>query len=238
MSHQQHRPTVIEIAPLVASFYEFEGNGCGGSLHIVLDDGNIEDSHVDYCISYAQGLPETRHERDRYDLPFDYKGELLGRLLRMMSLTQRGKLYARKHEHTGAMSEAEFVSVCRALLAKYQTGSSIQAGSEASGIVGQERVAQETKSIESRTSDTVEQIDGLIRSTPKPTALSEHDHALLVGLIRDRVRPVLRDALLSAVHQEAQQPHEKPKDTEDQNRLHRAEGRPDERTTGDRTVEG
>jgi hypothetical protein len=57
---------------------------------------------------------------------------------------------------------------------------------------------------EPRTHDTVEQIDGLIRSTPKPTALSEHDHALLVGLIRDRVRPVLRDALLSAVHQEAQ----------------------------------
>lgn len=39
---------------LVRDFYMFEGNAAGGSLHIVLDDGNIRDSDVDFCIDYAQ----------------------------------------------------------------------------------------------------------------------------------------------------------------------------------------
>jgi hypothetical protein len=50
-----------------------------GSLHIVLDDGNVDDRSVEFCIDYA-------HEHD------DQEGERLGRVLLKMSKTQRRKL--------------------------------------------------------------------------------------------------------------------------------------------------
>lgn len=34
---------------LVRYYYEDAGNGCGGTLHIVLDDGNTEFDHIEYC---------------------------------------------------------------------------------------------------------------------------------------------------------------------------------------------
>lgn len=114
------RPNVAEVMPLVNAFYAFDGNACGGSLHIVLDDENIEDGHVDYCIAYAQGKPETRHDQSQ-QYPHDVKGELLGRLIRMMSKTQRGKL-ASAHDGYGyghEMTHEEFVAACNSLLEKY-----------------------------------------------------------------------------------------------------------------------
>ena len=36
------------------AFYMLEGNGAGGSLHIVLDDNNWERSSVEFCLKYAQ----------------------------------------------------------------------------------------------------------------------------------------------------------------------------------------
>lgn len=72
-------PTCDNVAPLVREFYAMPSNGAGGSLHIVLDDGNVEDSHVDFCIQFAI---------ERED-PF---GKWLARVLRLMSTTQRKKL--------------------------------------------------------------------------------------------------------------------------------------------------
>jgi len=37
------------------SYYNTEGNGAGGSLHIVLDDGNLEDDSVRFCLRWAEG---------------------------------------------------------------------------------------------------------------------------------------------------------------------------------------
>ena len=51
----------------------------GGSLHIVLDDQNVKDSHVQFCVEWA---------RD-HDDPL---GALLAGLLLRMSKTQRTKL--------------------------------------------------------------------------------------------------------------------------------------------------
>lgn len=50
-----------------------------GSLHIVLDDGNIENCHVTWCIKYAQERGDT-------------EGAELGKILLSMSETQRRKL--------------------------------------------------------------------------------------------------------------------------------------------------
>lgn len=60
--------------PLVRAYYA--KHPTGGSLHIVLDDNNVEDGHVEYCIKYA-------HEQG------DEEGRLLGELLLRMSKTQR-----------------------------------------------------------------------------------------------------------------------------------------------------
>lgn len=44
------RPTVPEVRALVAAYYEKPGNGAGGKCHIVLDDGNLEDLALSYCV--------------------------------------------------------------------------------------------------------------------------------------------------------------------------------------------
>ncbi len=73
------KPTVPEVLPMMYAYRDTEGNGVGGSLHIVLDDGNTEDDHVKWCIEYAK-------ERG------DAAGVELGETLLRMSRTQRGKL--------------------------------------------------------------------------------------------------------------------------------------------------
>lgn len=51
----------------------------GGSLHIVTDDGNLEDDNVRFCLEYA--LKDG-----------DYYGACLALLLLHMTKTQRGKV--------------------------------------------------------------------------------------------------------------------------------------------------
>lgn len=78
------KPTVPEVLPLVRAYYAKDGNGAGGSLHIVLDDGNVEDSHVRFCLEFA------REEGDE-------DGVRLAETLLQMSQTQRLKLYRASH---------------------------------------------------------------------------------------------------------------------------------------------
>lgn len=47
------RPTIPFMRGLIASYYKLEGNICGGSLHVVLDDGNLETRSVQHCLEYA-----------------------------------------------------------------------------------------------------------------------------------------------------------------------------------------
>lgn len=77
------KPTIPEVLPLVQAYYAKPGNIVGGSLHIVLDDCNVDDSHVRYCIDDAR-------EKG------DDDGVRLGELLLRMSKTQRSKLYAHR----------------------------------------------------------------------------------------------------------------------------------------------
>lgn len=74
-------PTVPEVLPLVRALYASEHGGCGGCLHVVLEDGNVGDGHVDHCIEWARESGCTQCEA-------------LGLLLQQMSRTQRRKLSA------------------------------------------------------------------------------------------------------------------------------------------------
>ena len=73
------KPTVPEVLPLVRSYYAKPGNEAGGSLHIVLDDGNVDDDSVAFCLQRAN----EKHDED---------GIKLAELLSKMSKTQRRKL--------------------------------------------------------------------------------------------------------------------------------------------------
>lgn len=77
----QPKPTVPEVLPLVHAYYRKPGNEVGGNLHIVLDDGNVEDGHIQYCLEQAEA-------------DGDEDGVVLASLLLRMSRTQRSKLSA------------------------------------------------------------------------------------------------------------------------------------------------
>lgn len=80
------RPTVPEVLPIARAYYA--KNPAGGSLHIVLDDGNVGDDSVEFCekVATEEG---------------DADGVELARLLRRMSKTQRHKLYMALHYPRG-----------------------------------------------------------------------------------------------------------------------------------------
>lgn len=73
------RPTADQVRPMIRAYYDKPGNECGGSLHIVLDDGNIEDGCIVFCRDWA---------RERGDVD----GERLAEMLLQMSRTQRKKV--------------------------------------------------------------------------------------------------------------------------------------------------
>ncbi len=73
------KPTVPEVRELVSEYYCLPGNAVGGALHIVVDDGNIEDSHVQFCRNEALARG-------------DAAGVRIADLLLQMSKTQRKKV--------------------------------------------------------------------------------------------------------------------------------------------------
>lgn len=34
---------------MIARYYAKDGNGVGGNLHVILDDGNVNNEHIDFC---------------------------------------------------------------------------------------------------------------------------------------------------------------------------------------------
>jgi hypothetical protein len=78
---KDRKPTVPEVLPFVNAYYAFPGNEAGGSLHVVLEDNN-EDSAA-WCQEWAKGRG-------------DACGEALAEVMTRMSLTQVGKLAAKR----------------------------------------------------------------------------------------------------------------------------------------------
>lgn len=76
------KPTVPQVLPVVKEYYM--AHASGGSLHIVLDDGNVDDDDVEFCVDWA-------------DRESDHPGVLLANVLLLMSKTQRRKLHKADH---------------------------------------------------------------------------------------------------------------------------------------------
>ena len=78
--------TIEQIIPIIQRYYSY-GNTTGGTLHIVLDDGNLEDGHIEFCLEEA-----TRNN--------DTQAVFIARMLLNMSMTQRRKLYGKYAEYS------------------------------------------------------------------------------------------------------------------------------------------
>lgn len=65
----------------LVKLYYANDHGAGGSLHIVLDEGNLEDSNVDWCAGYAAGSN-------------DPEGSDIANLMQHMTMAQRKRLYS------------------------------------------------------------------------------------------------------------------------------------------------
>ena len=79
------KPSITDVLPLFLDY--FRKHPTWGSLHIVLDDGNVSDSNIDFCENWAK-------ERN------DTDGVKLARILKTMSKTQRLKLPNVVYKHT------------------------------------------------------------------------------------------------------------------------------------------
>lgn len=80
MGAKRARFTIPQVLPIVHGYRDYKWqNGVGGALHIVLDDGNIDDSSVRFCMGWAA--------REN-----DLLGAYLSMILLQMSKTQRSKL--------------------------------------------------------------------------------------------------------------------------------------------------
>jgi hypothetical protein len=80
----------VRVAVLAArSYYAKDGNGAGGVLHIMLDDGNLDASHVMFCVDEARKFHDT-------------DAEAIAMMLVDMTRTQRGKVYSQYAHYAAA----------------------------------------------------------------------------------------------------------------------------------------
>jgi hypothetical protein len=74
---EQFKPFIKD---LIKFYYNDLGNSTGGNYHIVLDDGNIDDSCVWFC------QEEAKKNNDTF-------GIFLGQILRMFTEDEREQMY-------------------------------------------------------------------------------------------------------------------------------------------------
>lgn len=79
-------PKTNEAAKQISEIYRI--HSAGGNFHIVIDDMNLEDCHVDYCIEQSKLNP---YDHDAEQIEAECK---LGELFRSMSEDERASAIA------------------------------------------------------------------------------------------------------------------------------------------------
>lgn len=59
--------TLFVARSLAQCIYAMPGGECGGPLHIVLDDGNVSDENITFCLKYMEE-DECRKEHDLFPI--------------------------------------------------------------------------------------------------------------------------------------------------------------------------
>lgn len=83
MKCKYHRNEISEVLKLVNYLYEDLEECCGGLLHIVLDDGNLDDEDIQWCLNYCN----EKENEDRKDKAVCI--EIAQRMLNMTEFERR-----------------------------------------------------------------------------------------------------------------------------------------------------
>ena len=78
-TNNPNRPTVPEAAEALRAYYQRPRCDMGGIVHIIVEDGNTEQSHANWCLAQAEDHGDTEDIR-------------IALMLASMSRTQRTKL--------------------------------------------------------------------------------------------------------------------------------------------------
>lgn len=97
---------VAYINKLVRLLYDDLGECCGGLLHIVLDDGNLEDHNIQWCIEYVN-KPENADREDRL-ICLEIATKMLD-----LSIEERALIY-----HMGMGFECEIIDCSNCVIEK------------------------------------------------------------------------------------------------------------------------
>lgn len=54
-----YKPEMDVLREYCNAFYKLPGCGCGGPLHILLDDDNYEDNHIQFCLDECSKYPDA-----------------------------------------------------------------------------------------------------------------------------------------------------------------------------------
>lgn len=81
-SPKPQNAATISVAALVCNVYSY--SSVGGNAHIVLDDWNVDDEAIDWCLTVA--LSDNVHEADRHQLEAE---RLCLEAMRALPLDQR-----------------------------------------------------------------------------------------------------------------------------------------------------
>jgi hypothetical protein len=73
------RPRVPEVLTLVQKYYSKNGNEAGGNCHIALDDGNLSDRSLQFCVERCQESS-------------DWDGKHIMELMLLMTRSQRRRI--------------------------------------------------------------------------------------------------------------------------------------------------
>ena len=77
---------IVDTVVAMLEIYYKKYNCSGGSLHIVVDDGNLDDNNIEYCIEWANNEN-------------DVAGFIIGTLLLKMNMRQRKNVYSKYDEY-------------------------------------------------------------------------------------------------------------------------------------------
>lgn len=81
--YSQHLETIQRY---IECLYSIEGCSCGGLLHILTDDGNVQDNDIDWCLEYIER--EENRGREEYEI-----SKLICKEMKKLSLPQRKLVY-------------------------------------------------------------------------------------------------------------------------------------------------
>ena len=98
--YNKHMDTILEYCKCL---YKFEGCAAGGMLHIVLDDGNIENNHILFCLNECIKHPEAEEAEI---------GKLICMELLKLSMNERKAFYWYWNGFELPYIDSEFCDTC------------------------------------------------------------------------------------------------------------------------------